>query len=320
MGCRICNSCGNPAERSKSRGNLVHSMPLDGRISVVGKEGLVPLLPGPARKTPQPWTGLLLERHSVRSMEIPEHEHRDLCLHLQVTGNSDYEWWNEGKNRVEKSSPGSLIVLPAGTRDRLVWTGPSDRYLLSLKAEELAKLAEQTTGSPEVEFTPQWAAHDMALRNLVMEMGQQAENGWPLGSLYAGLLSLDLQHHLLRTYAGRPYKAPEFKGGLTRPRLRHALEFMNEHLGEDVSLEKIADELQLSPFHFARAFRISAGKTAHQYLLDRRMEEARHLLRSTRDDIAEIALHCGFQSPVNFTRTFRERVGVTPSQWRAAAG
>lgn len=288
------------------------------RISVVGKEGLIPLMPGPVRSLEQPWNGLLLERHSVSAMEIPEHEHRDLCIHLQIAGDSDYEWWNEGKNRIDHSAPGSLIVLPSGTRDRLRWTGPSDRYLVSLKPEELAPLAQQTTGSPHVEFAARWAADDAGLRNLLMEMGRQAQNGWPLGKLYAGLLSLDLQHHLLRNYGSLPYHAPEFKGGLTRPRLMRALEFINDHLSADVSLDQIAAELGLSAFHFARAFRMSTGQTAHQYVLDRRMEEAKTLLKHTREDVAVIAMQCGFRSPVNFTRAFRERVGVTPSQWRGA--
>ncbi|MBW8749698.1 MAG: hypothetical protein JF584_19515 [Acidobacteria bacterium] len=91
------------------------------RILVIRNRDLVPLLPEPVQAAEQPWPGVVLERHSVKPMEIPEHEHGDLCLHLQLSGDSDFEWWTEGKNRVETTAPGSMIVLPAGTRDRLRW-------------------------------------------------------------------------------------------------------------------------------------------------------------------------------------------------------
>jgi AraC family transcriptional regulator len=289
------------------------------RILVIRNRDLVPLLPEPVQAAEQPWPGVVLERHSVKPMEIPEHEHGDLCLHLQLSGDSDFEWWTEGKNRVETTAPGSMIVLPAGTRDRLRWAGPSERLLLSLRSSEIARLAEETTGSPEVNFSPQWSATDSGLRNLLMEMGRQVQDGWPLGSLYANLLSLDLQHHLLRKYAGGGYKSPVIKGGLPRPQLRRAMEFMNERLTTDLHLDEIAEELEISPFHFARAFRGSTGQTPHQYLLDRRMDEAKALLKHSMEPVGEIAVRCGFNSPVNFTRAFRERVGCTPTEWRMQA-
>jgi AraC family transcriptional regulator len=100
-----------------------------GRISVVRDHHLVPLLGSTEVQTSevQPWKGVLLERHMVQPSEIPEHEHPDLCLHLQLSGTKDFEWWSGGHNAVEHTQPGSMILIPPGTRDRLYWQGASER-------------------------------------------------------------------------------------------------------------------------------------------------------------------------------------------------
>ncbi len=289
------------------------------RISVLRENKLVPLLPIGADVSiarEQPWEGLLLERHLVKAAEIPEHEHRDFCIHLQLSGNADFEWWSGGEHRIEKTEPGVLIVLPPGTRDRLLWQGPSNRLILSIQPEQLSIFAAELGSTRVPEFEAKWAVRDHGLRQLITEMGREAQADWPLGGLYADLLRIGLQSQLLRRHAlGNAY-VPEAKGGLIMPRLRRALEYITENLKSDLRLEDIARELNLSPFHFAREFRNSTRQTPYQYLLDQRMERAKMLLKIGRDSIQEIASDCGFSSPVNFTRTFRQRVGMPPGAWR----
>jgi AraC family transcriptional regulator len=106
------------------------------RISVRRGGSAVPLMPGTidplATSSPSP--RLLGERHRLRNVEIPEHEHEHFCLHLQTSGTRTLEWWWNGKHGVECPKPGSLILLPPGTQDRLRWEGLSERYVVSLDA------------------------------------------------------------------------------------------------------------------------------------------------------------------------------------------
>jgi len=289
-----------------------------GRISVVRDQHLVPLL-GSIEDPPsgvQAWKGVLLERHVVRPGEVPEHEHPDLCLHLQLTGDAEYEWWSEGKNQVEHTRPGSLILLPPGTRDRLEWRRPSKRLILSVKNNGLADLAQELGAVRTPEFEEHWSLFDPTLGNVVTEMGNEAQRNWPLGTLYADLLVMGLETQLLRRHSTVHIQKRTFQGGLTMPRLRRAMEYMNANLAEDLGLEKIAQELNLSSYHFAREFRSSTGQTPYQYLLDQRMAKARNLLRTTKWPVQYVSALTGFRSSVNFVRTFRQRVGQTPDAWR----
>lgn len=285
------------------------------RISVIRDNQLIPLLPSQtAEGREQPWRGVLLERHTISATEIPEHEHKDLCLHLQTDGEETMEWWSGGRHGVEKTSPGSIILLPAGTQDRIYWQG-SERLILALRSELLNDIATVHNGhSPQ--FEAQWTLRDTSLQHLLSEMGREASEGWPLGRLYADLIATSLASLLLRRHAVDPIEPEPLRGGLPMPQLRRAMEYISTHLSHDLHLEEIANQVSLSPFHFARAFRSCTGQTPYQYLLDQRMERARHLLKNSSWSVQEIALMTGFRSPVNFVRAFRQRVGTSPGAWR----
>ena len=280
---------------------------------------LVPLIPlAHIRKktSVQPWKGILLERHQTGGIEIPEHEHKDFCLHLQLSGSVGLEWWCEGEHGVEATRPGSLVLLDAGTRDRLRWDGSSERLILSITPEFMAQMAEELGSANSVEFENRWALQDPALQHVILEMGREASADWPLGGLYADLLGTSLTTLLLRRHAASPLQPPLLKGGLSFTQLRHVLEFITANIHTDLRLAQMADELGMTPFHFARLFRNSLGTSPYQYVLEQRMRSSQQLLKGTKNSVQAIAGLTGWNSPANFVRAFRQRYGVTPQAWR----
>jgi AraC-like DNA-binding protein len=105
--------------------------------------------------------------------------------------------------------------------------------------------------------------------------------------------------------------------GLERHLLR-ARDLVDSRYAESLDLRVLAQEAHVSPRHFSRSFRRVFGETPHQYLLTRRLERARHLLRTTEMTVAEICLEVGFTSVGSFTTTFRRHVGVSPTTFRKA--
>jgi AraC-like DNA-binding protein len=102
---------------------------------------------------------------------------------------------------------------------------------------------------------------------------------------------------------------------------RHLLrsrDLIDSSYGEQLDLRALADQAHVSPRHFSRSFRRVFGETPYQYLLTRRLERARHLLRTTDRSVAEICLDVGFTSVGSFTTTFTRRVGVSPTTFRQA--
>jgi AraC-like DNA-binding protein len=109
----------------------------------------------------------------------------------------------------------------------------------------------------------------------------------------------------------------------TAPLDRHLLrarDFVDSRYAEPLDLRSLAREAHVSPRHFSRSFRRVFGETPYQYLLTRRLERARHLLRTTELTVAEVCLEVGFTSVGSFTTTFRRQVGVSPTTFRKAYG
>lgn len=92
--------------------------------------------------------------------------------------------------------------------------------------------------------------------------------------------------------------------------------YVHSRLGESISVADLAAVACLSPAHFHRVFRQSAGMTPHQYILEMRVGEARRLLAKTRLPVAQIADRCGFSSQSALTHVLRRRTGMTPGTVR----
>jgi len=122
-------------------------------------------------------------------------------------------------------------------------------------------------------------------------------------------------HHLSEV-ASRPELA---RGGLAPWQVRRVTEYMAAHLAQDISLGDLAELANLSPFHFARAFKKSIGLPPYRYQVGLRLEKAQALLRETNLTVAEIAEIVGYDTPQAFARMFRRQSGVCPSKYRRDA-
>lgn len=105
------------------------------------------------------------------------------------------------------------------------------------------------------------------------------------------------------------------RGGLTRRASARVIEYMHAHLSRPITIHELAAVVQLSPYHFARAFRQMHGVPPHRYLLRMRLEHARDLLARTDMSITEIAAACGYTSQ-HLVRSFRRHIGTTPGDYR----
>jgi transcriptional regulator of acetoin/glycerol metabolism len=109
---------------------------------------------------------------------------------------------------------------------------------------------------------------------------------------------------------------PQTRGGLPPGATRRVREYVETHLSESIDLAALAGIAGLSLYHFARAFKQSAGVTPHHYLVQRRVARSQEMLARTGLSLAEIALATGFSDQSHFARHFRQIVGMTPGQFR----
>ena len=99
--------------------------------------------------------------------------------------------------------------------------------------------------------------------------------------------------------------------------LRRARDLMDREYARPLDVPAMARAAHASPAHFARQFRRAYGETPYAYLMTRRIERAKALLRGADLSVTEVSLAVGCQSLGTFSARFREIVGMTPRQYRA---
>ena len=98
--------------------------------------------------------------------------------------------------------------------------------------------------------------------------------------------------------------------------IQNAINYIEEHLTQELDYEAIARESFSSPFHFQRCFSILCGYTLGEYIRNRRLTLAGAELSNTREKIIDVAYKYGYENPESFAKAFQKFHGITPSQAR----
>ena len=102
--------------------------------------------------------------------------------------------------------------------------------------------------------------------------------------------------------------------------LQRAIDYMEEHLLDQITIEGIAKQANLSPYHFQRIFTILTDVSVGEYLRRRRLTLAAQQLSSGDCKVIDIAYKYGYDTPESFSKAFRKQHGVTPSEMRRGIG
>ena len=212
---------------------------------------------------------------------------------------------------------GSMRVNEPGLPMRGIVLGTYD--VLHLHVPN-AMVAEYATGeSGRSRATPLITDHpvvDPVIEHLSRSVMHAEQLGGGFGQSYADGISLAITAQL---FGGKTNGAPANRArgsGLSKWRLKRAIEYMAGNLSEPIRLADIATAAGLSRMHFAAQFRMATGLSPHEYLLKRRIERARELLINSRLPLVEIAFEVGFRTQAHFTTVFARFAGETPNVWR----
>lgn len=131
----------------------------------------------------------------------------------------------------------------------------------------------------------------------------------------AGLLLLRLLRAMQQAKTGPDQPEPRLRNERHGEKIES---WLDRHYKEPFRLERLADELHLSPYHVSHVFKAYAGMTLTDYLIRRRVREACVLLANTDRPVRRIAAEIGGLSPSYFSQMFRRVKGMTPEEYRSS--
>lgn len=164
-----------------------------------------------------------------------------------------------------------------------------------------------------------WRARGLPPLPELMVLGElaQAVAG---GHSDAGLdeVGLEFASRFIDVATGRKL-APQTASERDRRRAVEAAMWIAAHSQEDIDLDRVADEVALSPFHFLRVFSRVLGVTPHQYLVRSRLRHSARLLIESEQAVTDVALEVGYGDLSNFVRSFHRAAGMSPGTFRQSA-
>ena len=208
---------------------------------------------------------------------------------------------------------GEIRLYP---RDSEKWIGSADLRVLSINISDAVLNAACHANRGAIELRRHADITHPRVVALVAAVNAERAASFPSGRLFLDSVEQALALSLVDGYAVRRPSPAIYRGGLAPARLRKVTEFVQAKIEEDLTLEQMADSVNLSVAHFSQMFRKSTGQSPHQFVLRRRMERSKAILRDPDARVLDVAVACGFKTQQHFARVFRQMNGISPTEYR----
>ncbi len=270
------------------------------------------------------WNGLRAERWRHAAGELGKAQGRETEVVVIHQGRLPIRRRGGGRLQNCYAVPGTVGLCPAGFQEEMIQLHGEIRESLHLFLPTLAgtALREIDVDPDKIRLRYEGGFRDPLIEEIARAIRAEMLDPAPAGNMLVETLSAALGVHLLQRHsnlASASLSLPVARGALDPGRLHRVRDFIETNLGKNLTIEALANEACLSPFHFARAFKAATGMAPHRYLTNRRIEKARFWISEGQLSLAEIAFRCGFSSQASFTKWFKRLVGATPGEYRACS-
>ncbi len=213
-------------------------------------------------------------------------------------------------NKYYSIQKGDFVMIPPNVyhTERSTDEGKLEYYVLG-GSNLLSQVAYTDSYNPIIDLGNQ----NSHIRDLLISMYQELKQKKESYELFVESLYLQFTVHITRKKK-LLFAYNELDN--MRREIANAKDYIDRHYMDNITLEELAEISSLSKYHFIRKFSYYVGKTPNQYLNERRIEEAKALLKSTNTSILDIATETGFSSSSYFTQRFKALEGITPIEYR----
>lgn len=261
------------------------------------------------------WKGMYLEFQRQPPMEVPEYSYQQHVITIPTRYGVEVEEIVGGKTQAASFQAGDINVAPLSLSRRYRWQQEFEGIHLILEPELINYAAPELVDPDTIELVPHFIQADPLIHQMAIALKTELERNGSGSKLYAESAATFLGVHLLQHYTTVKPCCQRQEGGLSHCKLKQAVDYIHDHLAEDICLEQIADYLGLSRYHFCRLFKRSTGLSPYQYVIQCRVERAKQLLRKGGLSLGEIAVDCGFSHQSHLHHHFKRLTGVTPKRF-----
>lgn len=265
------------------------------------------------------WQGVVLEKGSSPHF-YPKNVYTPY-FYFALALEQDLQWTvdtDSGESELH-TVPGEIWINPPKTPFTHDISETCYFIVLAIEEKVFLEACHLELADKSLSFLNNYNVDDDTIRGIidlfVLELNSGGRNGY---SYLKNLISL-LSTHYIQSYSNYPDLVSHQlnTSKFDDRQLQKVEQYIDQHIGETISVDELAELLHCSKFYFLREFKKLTGITPYQYLLNRRLTEAEKRLLSDQT-IASVAFDLGFNDQAHFTRVFKNRFGQTPGQFKKA--
>jgi AraC family transcriptional regulator len=264
------------------------------------------------------WNEIHVQQHCQPAWEAPECAQ---TTHIVIVGlDSDLvqteRWFDGSKQQEQIGGENNIAIVPAMVPHRSSWNQEASFSMLSLEPDRLTKIAYESVTTERVELVPHYAMQDTFIDRIGKSLTAELKEDRFGSQLLVDSLTIALSIHLLRHYSDWHKPLHDYPGGMPKRKIQQAIAYIHDHLAENLTIAAIADEVEMSQYYFSRLFKQAIGVSPYRYVMEQRIEAAKHLLQKTPLPISAISERVGFANQNQLTIQFHNLTGTTPSSYR----
>jgi AraC family transcriptional regulator len=213
---------------------------------------------------------------------------------------------------------GDIDIIPSGTPSSWELKDNDTVLTLGLDPDFLASVALELGLQPgEEQIRNRFKVRDPQIEHIAWALQAAMESGSPCDRLYLDSVATALASRLLRKHGALTNgDVLQARHSLSQRRLKRVLEFIEENLSSDLSLDEIAAVAGLGLSQCKLLFRQATGLPIHQYVIRCRVERAAWLLRQGKMPISQVALEAGFAHQSHMALHMRRVLGTSPKAFQ----
>jgi AraC family transcriptional regulator len=206
---------------------------------------------------------------------------------------------------------GSVTIERRKHEQSIYWRSPATTLIVELDDTVLDEVQEADADFGAEECQVQ------RLSPLLYALEAERQQGYPHGRIFVDGIEQAIACVVAMFTAKDRVKKSGYVPAMAPHQMRRVNDYVKAHLDKKIILRDMARQAGLSPSHFSRLFRRSAGTTPHQYVLERRIDHAKSLMTDSRHSLLDIAIATGFRTHQHFSKVFQRITGHSPRQYRS---
>ncbi|MCH4889221.1 helix-turn-helix transcriptional regulator [Acidaminobacter sp. JC074] len=263
------------------------------------------------------WDGVLVEKGTSpyfypKDVVTPNFY---FAMELKVT----YHWLLETKDGTVPSitEPGDIWINPPNTPFTHNIDVPCNFLIINISEEKMVKSFDGILPKGLV-FLNNYNIQDTTLQNLMTILLNEVETGGHNGTWLVDKIINVFSNYFIRHFSNYYdlLNKKQEASILDENDFNKVNNYIHNHLSEGITIDDLADELNISKFHFLNEFKKLTGITPYQHLLKVRIDLAKKALSNLDKSITSIAYDLGFSDNSHFSRTFKKATGDSPKNYR----